>query len=49
MFAYRTDGVVVALPYAPVVGANRLDSETNGRKLVREIESVRPSGEGIIH
>ncbi|TKT71998.1 HAMP domain-containing protein [Afipia massiliensis] len=37
MFAYTMDGVTVATPNAKQIGTNRLDIETNGRKLAREL------------
>ena len=37
MFVYTMDGITVATPDAKQIGSNRLDIETNGRKLAREL------------
>lgn len=37
VFAYTMDGITVAAPDPKQIGTNRLDVETNGRKLAREL------------
>jgi methyl-accepting chemotaxis protein len=37
LFAYKMDGTVVAMSDPKMVGTNRLDAETSGRRLVREL------------
>ncbi len=41
MFAYTMDGITVATPEPKQIGTNRLDIETNGRKLAREFARRR--------
>ena len=49
IFAYRMDGIAVAMPDLAMVGSNRLDVLVGGRPVVREIrEAVRPTGSGVI-
>ena len=37
LFAYTMDGITVSAPNPKQIGTNRLDVETNGRKLAREL------------
>lgn len=46
MFAYTMDGITVATPDLKQIGTNRLEIETNGRKLARELrDGVAAKGE----
>ncbi len=46
MFVYTMDGITVATPDLKQIGTNRLDIETNGRKLARELrDGVAAKGE----
>ena len=50
VFAYTMDGDVVAMPDLKLVGTNRLDAVTNGRKVIREIrDAVQNSGEAVLY
>ena len=49
VFAYTMDGVVVASPTPKTIGTNTLNSETNGRALIRELrDGIRAKGEMIL-
>ncbi len=49
LFAYTMDGVTVMAPDPKVIGSNRIDIETNGRKLTRELrDGVAARGEVIL-
>jgi methyl-accepting chemotaxis protein len=46
LFAYTMDGVILASPNAKAIGTNMLNSETNGRFLIRELrDSVAAKGD----
>jgi methyl-accepting chemotaxis protein len=46
MFVYGMDGMTIATPDPKQIGTNRLDVETNGRKLARELrDGVAAKGE----
>jgi len=49
VFAYTMDGVAVVTPNPKQIGQNRLDVETNGRKLARELrDGVAAKGDIIL-
>ena len=49
VFAYTMDGVAVLAPVASQVGENRLDVDTGGRKLVRELrDGIVKDGEVML-
>jgi hypothetical protein len=46
VFAYTMDGVAVLAPVADQIGQNRMDVDTGGRKLVRELrDGIAANGE----
>ena len=50
VFAYMMDGVAVMTPVPEHVGQNRIDIDTNGRKIVREMrDGVAAKGEVTLH
>jgi methyl-accepting chemotaxis protein len=50
IFAYTMDGVAVLTPVPAQIGQNRMDIETNGRKLVRELrDGIAANGEVTLH
>ncbi|HVV41040.1 MAG TPA: methyl-accepting chemotaxis protein [Nitrobacter sp.] len=50
IFAYTMDGITVSAPEANQIGTNRLDVETAGRKLARELrDGVAANGNVTLH
>ena len=50
IFAYTMDGVTVSAPDPKQIGTNRLDVETNGRKLARELrDGVAAKGDVTLY
>jgi len=50
VFAYTMEGVTVLAPDPKQIGQNRIDVETNGRKLARELrDGVAAKGEVTLH
>nr|WP_249788477.1 methyl-accepting chemotaxis protein [Bradyrhizobium sp. G127] len=48
MFSYTMDGVTVSAPDAKTIGTNRLNVETSGRALVRELRDGIIAGKGEV-
>ncbi len=50
VFAYTMDGVAVLAPVPSQIGQNRMDIDTGGRKLVRELrDGIAANGEIMLH